>query len=98
MDCHKYSYHVCIIPDENKKAFYEIFAGKDLFGFILIRRWGRIGTKGQPGKKQRFLEEIGMVKEYERIRQERIKHGYLEVNQTFHKIMNQEINPSGSHK
>ncbi|MCP3931939.1 MAG: WGR domain-containing protein, partial [Bacteroidetes bacterium] len=26
---------------------------------MLIRRWGRIGTKGQPGKKQRFLEEMG---------------------------------------
>ncbi len=86
-----------IIPDKNKKAFYELFAGKDLFGFILIRRWGRIGTKGQPEKKQRFLEEMGMLNEYERVRQERIKRGYLQVNQTFHEIMNQEVDPLGSY-
>ena len=96
MDCHKYAYYVCIIPDRNKKAFYELFAGKDLFGFILIRRWGRIGTKGQPGKKQRFIEETGMLKEYERVHQERIKRGYLEVNQTFHEIMNQKADSSVS--
>ncbi len=65
--------------------------------FILIRRWERIGTKGQPGKKQRFLEESGMLKEYERFRQERIKRGYLQVNQTFHNIMNLEANASNSH-
>jgi predicted DNA-binding WGR domain protein len=92
MDCHKYSYYVCIIPDRNKKAFYELFAGKDLFGFILIRRWGRISTKGQPGKKQRFHKQMGMLKEYERIRQERINRGYVQVNQTYHKIMNNQEN------
>lgn len=96
MDCHKYSYYVCIIPEKNKKAFYELFAGKDLFGFILIRRWGRIGTKGQPGKRQRFNEKGGMLEEYERVCQERIKHGYLQVNQTFHKIMNQSTDAPGS--
>ena len=90
MVCHKYSYYVCIIPERNKKAFYEIFAGKDLFGSILIRKWGRIGTKGQPEKKQRFLEETKMLKEYERVHQERIKHGYMQVNKAFHEIINQE--------
>ena len=98
MDCHKYAYYVCISPDRNKKAFYELFAGKDLFFFILIRRWGRIGTKGLTGKKQRFLEETGMLKEYDRVHQERIKRGYLQVNQTFHKIMNQKADSSISQK
>ncbi|WP_319548497.1 WGR domain-containing protein [Desulfogranum marinum] len=97
MLCYKYSYYVCIIPDRNKEAFYELFAGKDLWGFILIRRWGRIGTKGQPGKKQRFLEKTGMLKEYERVHHERIKHGYLQVNQTFHEIMKQESDTPDSH-
>ncbi len=87
MVCHKYSYYVCIIPDQNKKAFYELFAGKDLFGFVLIRRWGRIGTKGQPWKKQRFLEKTGLLQEYDRVHQERIKHGYLQIKQTLQEIM-----------
>lgn len=86
MVCHKYSYYVCIIPDRNKKAFYELFAGKDLFGFVLIRRWGRIGTRGQPKIKQRFIEETAMLKEYKRVHRERMKHGYIQVDKTFYGI------------
>ncbi len=96
MYCHKYAYYVCIIPAQNKKAFYELFAGKDLFGFILIRRWGRIGTKGQPGKKQRFLEREELLQAYERVHQERTKHGYLQVSQTLNEIMNQKADSSVS--
>ena len=86
MVCHKYSYYVCIIPDRNKRAFYELFAGKDLFGFVLTRRWGRIGTRGQPKIKQRFIEETEMLKEYKRVHRERVKHGYIQVDKTFHGI------------
>lgn len=80
---HKYAYYVCIFPERNKNAFYELFAGKDLFGFILIRRWGRIGTKGQPRMKQRFIEEMGMLEEYKRVHQARMKHGYMQVDKAF---------------
>lgn len=95
---HKYSYYVCIIPERNKKAFYELFAGKDLFGFIIFRRWGRIGTKGQPGIRQRFLEETKMLEEYDRVHQERLKHGYMQVNIAVDEIMDQEADaPSLTH-
>jgi len=70
------TYFECVIPERNKRAFYEIVAGRDLFGFIVFRRWGRIGTKGHPKMQQRFTNETEMRMEYSRVCSERIKHGY----------------------
>ena len=60
----------CIIPELNKKAFYDIIAGHDLFGYILIRRWGRIGTKGQPHMRQRFRNKKEMLGAFEKVHNE----------------------------
>ncbi|SHO52027.1 WGR domain-containing protein [Desulfopila aestuarii] len=73
----KRTYFECIIPEENRRAFYEITIGQDLFGYIIIRHWGRIGTKGQPKKQQRFVEEDEMLIEFERLYNERVKHQYV---------------------
>ncbi len=70
----------CIIPEQNKQAFYELIAGQDLFGFIIIRYWGRLGTKGQPKLQQRFLHEEDMLEEYDRIHRERIRHHYNTIS------------------
>lgn len=78
----KRTYFECIIPERNKHTFYELVAGRDLFGYVVIRRWGRIDTKGQPRKRQRFQEEQDMMKEYKRIHNERIKHQYVPVRRT----------------
>lgn len=72
----KKTYFECIIPEQNRRAFYELSAGRDLFGFMLIRRWGRIGCKGRQQRK-RFLDEEDMLKEYTRVHKERIKHCYI---------------------
>ena len=74
------TYFECIIPEQNKRAFYELIAGQDLFGFIIIRHWGRLGTKGQPPKQQRFSHEEDMLKEYDRVHGERIKHRYAPIS------------------
>lgn len=74
------TYFECIIPEQNKRAFYELIAGQDLFGYIIIRFWGRLGTKGQPSKQQRFEQEEDMLKEYDRVHRERINHRYIPIS------------------
>ena len=73
---YKREYFECIIPTENRYAFYELIAGRDLFGFIVVKRWGRIGTKGQPLKTIRFSNKMAMREEFDRVYKERIKHKY----------------------
>lgn len=79
MICQTRIYFECVIPERNKRAFYNLIAGRDLFGCIVIRHWGRIGTRGQPKLTQRFLDEGAMMKEFERVRKERFKHQYKPV-------------------
>jgi predicted DNA-binding WGR domain protein len=45
------------MPEKNRKAFYRLVAAKDLFSYKLIRRWGRLGTKGQLGQSERFADQ-----------------------------------------
>lgn len=80
MICHEIEYFECIISEQNKSAFYELIAGQDLFGYVVIRRWGRIGTKGQPRKRQRFFKEKEMLKEVERIHKKRLQHNYILID------------------
>lgn len=72
------TYFECIDPDRNKKAFYVLSTKPVLFGFMLIMRWGRIGTKGQSLKKY-FPDESEMLQEYQRIRKKRLQRRYIEV-------------------
>jgi len=80
MICQKAAYLECRIPEKNRAAFYNLVAGRDLFGLILIRHWGRIGTRGQPKLKQRFESEKEMMREFDRIMCCRFKHGYSVKN------------------
>jgi len=47
----------CVMPEKNRKAFYRLVAANDLFSYKLIRRWGRLGTKGQLGQSERFADQ-----------------------------------------
>ncbi|MBV5330136.1 MAG: WGR domain-containing protein [Chlorobium sp.] len=67
----------CVNPERNRKAFYRLIAMQDLFGFKLMRHWGRIGTKGQPGQSERFADQEGMAKGLRRIVRTRLAHGYV---------------------
>ena len=67
----------CVKPERNRKAFYHLVATKDLFSYKLIRRWGRIGTKGQPGHSERFADQEAMAKGLRRIVRTRLAHGYV---------------------
>ena len=80
MIIHRQEYFKCVIPERNKSAFYLMIAGRDLFGYILIRRWGRIGTKGQPRLQMRFTTEEDLFEEYNRVRKERLKREYRVVS------------------
>lgn len=75
----KKTYFECVIPERNKRAFYELIGGQDLFGYVLIRRWGRIGTKGQPVMRQRFSCESEMLQEFHRVQKRRLKREYASV-------------------
>jgi predicted DNA-binding WGR domain protein len=67
----------CVIPNKNRKAFYHLVATKDLFSYKLTRRWGRIGSKGQPGHSERFTDQEAMAKGLRRIVRTRLAHGYV---------------------
>ena len=64
------------MPDKNRYRFYEITLQYGLFHeYYLIRRWGRIGTRGR--KIEMAFDTLEEVKEeVERLLQIRKKHGY----------------------
>lgn len=66
----------CVIPIKNRKAFYRLTALQDLFGYKLVRHWGRIGAKGQTGQAQRFTEQVDMAHGLRSIVRKRLAHGY----------------------
>lgn len=44
-------------PDLNRQRFYAVAVEQDLFGqWLLLRRWGRIGTRGR-GLVEAFIAE-----------------------------------------
>ncbi len=86
MICQKKAYYECIVPERNKRAFYELVAGKDLFGFVMIRRWGRIPGRGTC-KRQDFREKEEMLKEYEHIHRKRIKYEYVHPERSLYNFL-----------
>jgi len=72
----KKAYFECLIPSSNRRAFYHLVAGRDLFGPLLIRYWGRIGTKGQPKLRVRFSSQEKMMNEFDRVTKKRLAHQY----------------------
>ena len=69
-------YLECVIPERNRNAYYKIISGQDLFGFKLIRCWGRIGTQEKIRLQKRFADHEKMNKDYQRILSIRLAHGY----------------------
>ena len=76
MICLKTAYLECKIPERNRAAFYNLIAGRDLFGLILIRHWGRIGTKGQPKLRHRYTSEHELMHDFHRVLKKRLRHRY----------------------
>ena len=70
-------YLECVIPEKNRNAYYRIMSGQDLFGFKLIRSWGRIGTSEKVRLQKRFTSEKEMKKVVRRILNVRLAHGYI---------------------
>ena len=49
-------------PDLNRQRFYAVAVEQDLFGqWLLLRRWGRIGTRGR-GLVEAFTAECAAEK------------------------------------
>ena len=76
----KHVYLECRIFERNRHAFYTITAGHDLFGWTLIRHWGRIGTKGQPKLRKRFTTEEAIRCEFGRVLEKRYSRQYRRKN------------------
>ncbi len=76
MICLKTAYLECRIPEQNRAAFYHLVAARDLFGYILIRHWGRIGTKGQPKLRHRYTSEHDLMKGFQGVLKKRLRHQY----------------------
>lgn len=73
----KLAYLECIIPSMNRRAFYLIQAEVDLYGFMLIRKWGRIGTKGRRPLKVRFENKEDLLAEFARVLKVRFSRKYI---------------------
>ena len=69
-------YLTSVNTDENRYRFYEISLQYGLFNhYFLIRKWGRIGTKGRKIEMPfNTIEEV--EKEIKRLLHIREKHGY----------------------
>ena len=68
----------CRIPEENRAASYRLIACRDLFGFMLIRHFGRIGAKGRV-MHTRYPKEAELMREFSRLIRVRYAHGYEDV-------------------
>lgn len=66
---------VCRIPEINRDAFYNMRIMPDLFGLVLIRHWGRIGTRGRL-QKTRFANQTALAREFNRLLRLRLRHQY----------------------
>ena len=77
MICIVQTYLECVIPERNRKAYYRLMAGQDLFGLKLMRSWGRIGAKERIRIQERFASQQEILKAYERILNLRLSHGYV---------------------
>ncbi|OGR05986.1 MAG: hypothetical protein A2511_16630 [Deltaproteobacteria bacterium RIFOXYD12_FULL_50_9] len=73
----KSAYLECIVPSQNRRAFYLIQAELDMYGFLLVRQWGRIGTRGQRPLKIRFQDKQNLLEEFGRVLKIRISHKYV---------------------
>lgn len=68
-------------PDLNRLRFYRVEVGCDLFGtWCLIRRWGRIGSRGQ-ACRQSFTTEAEARTAADRLARRKAGRGYVPAGQ-----------------
>jgi predicted DNA-binding WGR domain protein len=72
-----HEYLECVLLEKNRNAFYRLIACRDLFGFKLIRIWGRIGTREKIRMQERFTDQEELKKAYRKIMAIRHSHGYV---------------------
>lgn len=77
MICIEQIYLECIQPDRNKRAYYRLVVGYDLFGPKVIRSWGRIGTKERPRRHDRAISLEEARRLATRVLRTRFAHGYV---------------------
>lgn len=61
----------------NRRRWYRLTAEADLFGGRVVRRWGRIGSRGRR-MEQACHTYAEAVREVERVLRVRCRHGYAE--------------------
>lgn len=65
----------------NDRRGYVLTLQRDLLGdYVLYRRWYGLRNRRWGAKRQVFLSEDEAIKEVERIRKLRVRHGYVEVS------------------
>jgi len=79
MICIEQTYLECIKPERNKRAYYRLVIGYDLFGLKVIRSWGRIGTKERPRRNDRVNNLDEARKLAGKVLKTRYAHGYTVV-------------------
>ena len=79
MICIQQTYLECIKPEKNKRAYYRIVVGYDLFGPKVVRSWGRIGTKERSRRQDRTVKMVDARRIAAGVLRTRFAHGYVIV-------------------
>ena len=67
-----------VCPEQNMARFYSLSLERSLFGeFVLIRRWGRIGGKGQ-SKSERFAAKAEAELRLQKLASIKRRRGYVD--------------------
>ena len=77
----KEAYFRCIIPEENRSAFYELRLIRCRDGYVLHRKWGRIGTSGQRSEPEEYRDLESATGGFERVKRIRLRHNYRLVQE-----------------
>ncbi|MDD2462489.1 MAG: WGR domain-containing protein [Desulfobulbus sp.] len=81
MICIEQTYLECIKPAQNKRAYYRLVVGYDLFGPKVMRSWGRIGTKERPRRCDRTASMDEAREIANQVLKTRFAHGYAIIRQ-----------------
>ncbi len=76
MICSHNLYFECLDPARNKRAYYRVVAGRDLYGLKIVKSWGRIGHRETPRVTERYTNMEALHAALEKIIKTRLAHGY----------------------
>lgn len=66
-----------IDPGKNRRRFYSLDTATSLFGaIVLIRRWGRIGSRRPQERRSEYREIEPLLRDIRRMLRRRHLHGY----------------------